>query len=323
MALHALSKHPKTRFQSGTRDLRNWEIRDRRSDQRLGTVDDVLVDENGYTRYLDLAVEGRKDHVLMPPGNLEAARGGNVLYTEGLPRETFDRLPAYDRDPSRIDSDYEQRVEAAYDQGYEESGYFHERPDYRAHDWSRRDEGEGHGEARGERGEVAELSELGDVKVASGEPDPRGWEVVDRDGNHYGTIRHLIGDTGAMRVRYLALAPAARHEDRREVLIPAGHAALDRGRREVRVDALDGQRIETLPRWEKGTAIDRATARRVEESFAGAYTGERRYHHPRYRDEGVYGPYTGTEEETPAPRNEQELAVRRRPRQVREVTTTR
>lgn len=314
MTLHALSKHPNTRFQSGTRDLRNWEIRDRRSDQRLGTVEDVLVDENGYTRYLDVAVEGRADHVLMPPGNLEAARGGNVLYTEGLPRETFDRLPAYDHDPSRIDSDYERRVNAAYDQGYEESGYFHERPDYRAHDWSRRDEGEG-------RGELGELSDL-DVKVASGEPDPRGWEVVDRDGNHYGTVRHLIGDTGTMRVRYLAMAPAARHEDRREVLIPAGHAALDRGRQEVRVDALDGQRIETLPRWEKGTSIDRATARRVEESFAGAYTGERRYHHPRYRDEGVYGPYPETEEEPRTPRDERGLAVRRRPRQAHEVAST-
>lgn len=312
MTLTALSQHSTARFDRGTTDLRQWEVHDRRSDRRLGTVHDVLVDEDGYTRYLDLAVEGRREHVLVPPGHFEASRDRQrrVLYADGLSPEGCARLPGYDHDPSRVDADYERRLHAACDEAYGENSYF-ERPEYRGFDWSPTEPRE----RREPRGELAALSDLRDFQVASDDPDPRGWEVVDRDGNHYGTIRHLIGDPGAMRIRYLAMAPAARRDDDREVLIPAGYAALDRGRREVRVDALEERRLELLPRWRSGEKVGVETARRVDESFADAYRGETAYHHPRYRDEGIYGPYAETAETTAGGEGP---TVRRRPRTVGE-----
>lgn len=315
MTLRALSTHREPRFHGGTRDLRRWEVRDRRGDTRLGTVQDLLVDDDGHTRYLDVEVEGRGEHVLMPPGHVEASRQGNVLYTEGLSREALDRLPAYDGDPSHVDREQERRLHAAYDEAYGESGYF-DRPEYRGRDWSAR-------EGREPRGELAALTDLDDFKIASDEPDPRGWQVVDAGGQQLGTVRHLIGDPGVMRVRYLAIAPSEREAEHGERLVPAGYADLDRDRREVRVDALSPERLAVLPRWEPGRPVDVATARRSEESLSSGYRAETEHHHPRYRDEGVYGPYRG-EETTPATaEGDPGLTVRRRHHRAAQTTGAR
>ncbi|HJX29551.1 MAG TPA: PRC-barrel domain-containing protein [Thermoanaerobaculia bacterium] len=40
-------------------------------------------------------------------------------------------------------------------------------------------------------------------KVAEGDPDVRGWDVMDRDGNRIGEVDDLLVDTRALKVRYL------------------------------------------------------------------------------------------------------------------------
>jgi hypothetical protein len=40
-------------------------------------------------------------------------------------------------------------------------------------------------------------------KVAEGDPDVRGWDVMDRDGNRIGEVDDFLIDTEAMKVRYL------------------------------------------------------------------------------------------------------------------------
>lgn len=40
-------------------------------------------------------------------------------------------------------------------------------------------------------------------KVAEGDPDVRGWDVMDRDGNRIGEVDDLLVDTTALKVRYL------------------------------------------------------------------------------------------------------------------------
>ena len=47
------------------------------------------------------------------------------------------------------------------------------------------------------------LDQLDDFRVASGDPDVRGWEVVGSDGGKIGEVDELLVDTRAMKVRYL------------------------------------------------------------------------------------------------------------------------
>src|SRR3954452_9551470 len=53
--------------------------------------------------------------------------------------------------------------------------------------------------------QIAPLKELKDYKVASDDPDVRGWKVLGRDGRKIGDVHDLLGDTAAMGVRYLAV----------------------------------------------------------------------------------------------------------------------
>ena len=50
---------------------------------------------------------------------------------------------------------------------------------------------------------LARLDDLDDVRIAEGDPDPRGWDVLAADGRAVGRVDTLIADTAAMKVRYL------------------------------------------------------------------------------------------------------------------------
>lgn len=58
--------------------------------------------------------------------------------------------------------------------------------------------------AEAAEGRLVPLSELlHDHRIASGDPDVRGWAVVGSDGRKVGRIHDLLVDTGSKRVRYL------------------------------------------------------------------------------------------------------------------------
>lgn len=50
---------------------------------------------------------------------------------------------------------------------------------------------------------IVPLSDLQSHKVASGDPDVRGWSVIAADGRTIGRVDGLLVDTAGMRVRYL------------------------------------------------------------------------------------------------------------------------
>jgi hypothetical protein len=56
-----------------------------------------------------------------------------------------------------------------------------------------------------EKQRIVPLRELPDRRVATGDPDVRGWEVVAADGVKIGRVRDLLVDTREDRVRYLEL----------------------------------------------------------------------------------------------------------------------
>ena len=94
---------------------------------------------------------------------------------------------------------------------------------------------------------LVRLEDLNDYEVASGDPDPRGWDVKARDGRTVGTVKHLLVDPLALRVRYLEVEldalPGA--DNNRRVHVPVGSARLRDDVDEVVVD-LGAAAIELL-----------------------------------------------------------------------------
>ncbi len=87
------------------------------TDEKIGTVSDVLVDDEGHFRYLvvDLGfwIFGKK--VLLPIGRARIDYNVDRVYTIGLTREQAEDLPEFN-ERQTLDYDYEERVRGVYRQ---------------------------------------------------------------------------------------------------------------------------------------------------------------------------------------------------------------
>lgn len=107
------------------------------------------------------------------------------------------------------------------------------------------------------------VDELDDYKVADHEADPRGWDVVASDGSKLGEVDHLIGDTGAMEVKYLTVeVDRGLLDEERHVLVPVEQVDLDRDEERVVVRGIDTTTVVTVPHY-GGGSIDRDYDSRV------------------------------------------------------------
>jgi len=102
------------------------------------------------------------------------------------------------------------------------------------------------------------LDELGDFKVAESDIDPRGWDVMSSDRQKIGSVKDLMVDVEAMKVRYLVCdidrEQTGSHE--RRVLMPVGDARLDDNDDLVLMDHTAAF-IRQLPAYELGGRIAR------------------------------------------------------------------
>jgi len=192
--------------------------------------------------------------------------------------------------------------------------------------------------ANNEMDRVVPLDELHDFKVADGDPDVRGWEVISADGRKIGDVDTLLVDTAAMKVRYLDvdveddLLEDTGDEDR-HILIPIGYARLDQDDDRIFVDALDSNDIRTLPaythegltrdyetslrqRWDRGLRATGATGsaasmpRSADEDF---------YAHEGYDENRFFGSRRGEGGERRLSLSEEELDIQKRRHQAGEV----
>jgi sporulation protein YlmC with PRC-barrel domain len=92
------------------------------------------------------------------------------------------------------------------------------------------------------------LSRLQDCDVAAGEPDPRGWTVVDRQGHKVGEVKDLVVDTERMTASYLDVELDSKLFDFRDddphVLVPVERAHADR--KHLVVDAITPSWVSEL-----------------------------------------------------------------------------
>lgn len=314
MALRGLNNRNDVRFEDTAFDVRKQEVRSRIDQNRIGTVEDMLIDDRGRTRYLSVTVEGENRQVLLPVGQTEADRKNNIVWVAGMNRKSFSSVPEYNGDPDSVNEVYERRLNTAYESAYSDEHYY-DRPEYRSTAWGRETDRTG-------SGRLERLDQNSDVDVASDEPDPRGWTIIGRDGRELGKVDHLIGDTGAMKVRYLVMkADRGIVKDDRSLLIPIGLAELDTRRNRVIVNGLDATTVHSVPVY-TGSSITREDERKICAAFADCHTGEDRYRHARYRDENLYGRSEtegARDREQRITRSEEELRVGTRERKAGEV----
>lgn len=188
----------------------------------------------------------------------------------------------------------------------------------------------------GARG-LERLDDLSDFKVADGEPDIRGWDVLGSDRRKIGKVHDLLVDTGAMKVRYLDVELDRKElnlKDDRHVLVPIGVARLDDRNDDVQLPGLSARELTTLPNYDH-KSITRDREREILQGFPGttAATGaaaagsratatdEDFYGHGHFDDKSFWsGRRQGRDQAAYVTRSEEELAVGKRARDAGDVT---
>lgn len=107
------------------------------------------------------------------------------------------------------------------------------------------------------------LSRLGSItkkyKIAKGESDIRGWDVVTSDHRKIGKVQDLIVDTAAMKVRYLEIEVDRKilgtKTDSR-VLVPIAGATLDGEDARVYINDVTSTKLTAIPAYD-GRVITR------------------------------------------------------------------
>lgn len=172
---------------------------------------------------------------------------------------------------------------------------------------------------------VVPLDELDDFKVAEGDPDVRGWEVLSADGRKIGEVDNLLVDTAAMKVRYLDvdLENDLIEGDRdRHILIPIGYARLHEDDDQILVDSLKSTDVRTIPEY-KHEPLTRDYETNVRQRFdtgftAAGATDKDFYAHETYDEDRFFGSRR-EEGETRIPVSEEELAIGKREQRAGEV----
>ena len=123
------------------------------------------------------------------------------------------------------------------------------------------------------------LHELSDYKVASKDPDVRGWDVKDADNRVIGKVDNLLVNKRKDRVVYLDIEvdetiidanhdPYGRpsnadvhefinKEGENHLIIPVGLVRLNEDQKFVYTDSIDHQTFSETKRMEKGQVVDR------------------------------------------------------------------
>jgi hypothetical protein len=107
----ALSLQRNTSFPASMADVRDFEVRTRDNNEKVGKVGDLVCDPEGRLRYLDVTLGGlfNRKRVLLPVGLARVDRSNDVLWIAGMTKEQVKQLPDYDGDPDAITEEYERQ----------------------------------------------------------------------------------------------------------------------------------------------------------------------------------------------------------------------
>lgn len=253
MALRPLSRTSDFAFPEDAWDVRGWNVRTDVDDEKVGSVDDMLLDHTGRLRYLDVDLGFLKKHVLVPLDRARADRQTETVRVEGMSKERLEAIPEYALDPETLDEAYERRLDAVYGRTRTSGGYGTITTGVDP-------------EAPIDLQRMGKLE--GNYRVAG--DDPRGWKVVTGEGQKVGKVAELLMERGSMKARFLDVAvdekslemePVDRH-----VLLPAERVRLDRGKKQVVVSGLLAGDLADYPQY-GGLPVTEGAARSLDDAF--------------------------------------------------------
>ncbi|HEX7051559.1 MAG TPA: PRC-barrel domain-containing protein [Longimicrobiales bacterium] len=247
--------------------------------EHAGIIYGALADaDTGLIRYLDLALEDTGRHVLVPLGHARIERETGArpqIRLRAATRDDLEEIPPFEPHGD-VDGPYQQALLAAHGRFfYGERYYAHPAYDHA-------------GLYAGEHPIVREptaprspaplerLSDLPGYRVATGEPDIRGWRLITGQGHTTGIIEDLVVDPRFEKVRYV-IVRLSRPPER--VLIPVGFLQIDQPTETVRTPALSDDDIHSLPPYRLG-AVTRADEERVRKAIEKRLDGDRRFQRP-------------------------------------------
>jgi ribosomal 30S subunit maturation factor RimM len=254
MALHKISDREESTGGAGAVDTRGWEVRTRVDNEDVGKVKDVLVEDTGESRYLDVDLGVFRKRVLVPVERVTTDLNDEVVWVDGFDKDGFERVPEYDGDVAKLNADY--RAGLLRDYSAAETATATSAGAGAAYTGTARDDDAAEraedirtaspaGDSR-----LARVGELSDYEVADHHPDIRGWDVVASDDRKIGDVKDLIADTAAMTVRYLDIElddDYRRSDDEKRVLVPIEHARLIEDDDVVRLDAVASHQVRDIP----------------------------------------------------------------------------
>ena len=126
-------------------------------------------------------------------------------------------------------------------------------------------------QASGGTRRLVPLSDVSDLSVNSEMPDVRGWPALSSDGERVGSVRELIVDRLAARVRYLELELTGDMGGTagERILVPIGLTILDPDEDAVRVLTVTAGSVRKVERYD-GAALTRSYEMRLRRSVLGA-----------------------------------------------------
>lgn len=257
-------------------DLAGTPVSDREG-RYVGEVYGVLADaKSGLIRYLDLALEGNDKHVLVPLGHTRLTRliGKTEVELRAARREELESIPELPSG-SEPDDDFEERLLAAHGRIFHGERYYaHPAYDHRGLYAGEHPIIEGPSLHPRGAGPLERLSAIPEYEISRGEPDIRGWPLIDAEDRVAGEIEDLIIDPEAGKVRY-ALVEGGEGP----IPIPVGYLEVDLSEEVVRSPGLESTDLEVVPAYEEAS-FDREAEVRIMEALSERLSGRRRFSRP-------------------------------------------
>ena len=275
MGLVNLSDRDSARLAAGAVDVRGWKVRTEMDGEKVGTVDDLLLDDQDRPHFYDVDLGAFRKHVLLPVSEAHADPAERVLWVDRMDRERLREVPRYDHHPELLTTDFEERLRAEY-RLLAKNGNGTE---VDAKEALESNGVETVAKTADGAPRLARLGDLKDYKVAKGVADPRGWKVLGGDGHPIGEVNELIVEPIERTARFLdvrvdekklELEPLDRH-----ILVPVERVRLERKSKRVVVDGLFAKDAGTYPVY-RGLPLDLSESEKIKSAFKGHAPDERR-----------------------------------------------